>query len=139
MTRIFIVEDHFTLRESLAELIERTDGLELCGQSDSAEGALEQLDEAKPELALIDVSLPGMNGIQLVEAIRQRWPGTCCVLLTGHRSKDYVKAARAAGARGYIEKTGLHDLVKILRGVIAGGTYYPESLTRKASPRPSVS
>lgn len=75
MTRVLIVEDHASLRAMLAELIERTEGLELCGQSDSAEAALDRLEEARPELALIDVSLPGMNGIELVQALLRRRPG----------------------------------------------------------------
>ncbi len=131
MTRVFIVEDHATLRDRLAELIDRTDGLEVCGQSESAEAALTTIGQAAPGLVLADLSLPGMNGCQLIEAIRRRWPTTCCVILTGHRSKDYAAAARAAGAMGYVEKTALHDLVKILRGVIAGEAHYPDGVDGK--------
>lgn len=120
MTRIFIVEDYAPLRAMLVELIERTEGLELCGESGSAEAALNRLAETQPELALIDVSLPGMNGIELVRALLQRWPGTHCVLLTGHSSRSYAGAARAAGAKAYVEKTQLHELVKVLRHVIDG-------------------
>ena len=125
MTRVFIVEDHASLREMLAELIERTEGLELCGQSGSAEAALDDLEGAQADLALIDVSLPGMNGIELARALLQRRSGTLCVMLTGHRSRGYAEAARDAGAKAYIEKGELGELVKVVRRVIDGGSHFP--------------
>ena len=125
MTRVFIVEDHASLREMLAELIERTEGLEWCGQAESGEAALDFLGEAQPELAVIDVSLPGMNGIELVETLLKQRPRTLCVMLTGHRSSGYADAARAAGAKAYVEKSQVHEFVQILRHVIDGGSRFP--------------
>jgi DNA-binding NarL/FixJ family response regulator len=127
MTRVLIVEDHASLRAMLAELIERTEGLELCGQSGSAEAALDRLEEARPELALIDVSLPGMNGIELVEALLRRRPATLCVMLSGHRSRSYAEAARTAGAKAYVHKTEAHELVKILGSVFGGASHFPSN------------
>lgn len=128
MTKIFIVEDYAPLRAMLAELMERTEGLEVCGHSDSAEAALSRLEVAQPDLALIDVSLPGMNGIELVEALLQRRPETLCVLLSGHSSRSYAEAARAAGARAFVEKTKLNALVKVLRRVIDGECVFLDAI-----------
>lgn len=127
MTRIFIVEDYAPLRTMLAELMERTEGLEVCGHSGSAEAALDRLEEAQPDLALIDMSLPGMNGIELVEALLQRRPGTLCVMLTGQSSRGYAEAARAVGAKAYVEKAQLPGFVKVLRRVIDGECVFPEA------------
>ena len=128
MTKIFIVEDYAPLREMLVELVERSEGLELSGQSASAEAALEGLEEAQPALAIIDMSLPGMNGIELVQALLHRRPGTLCVMLSGHSSRGYAEAARAAGAKAYVEKVQLHELVKVLRRVIDGECVLPEAV-----------
>jgi DNA-binding NarL/FixJ family response regulator len=126
-TRVFIVEDHDTLRTMLAELVERIDGLELCGQSDSAEAALDCIEDARPDLALIDISLPGMNGIDLAKVLLKRQPETLCVMLTGHRSSGYLRAARQAGVRAYVEKTDLPQLAAVLREIVDGGSRFPDA------------
>lgn len=124
--RIFIVEDHALLRELLQKLIERTEEFEVCGCCDSAEAALENLEQAQTELALIDVSLPGKSGIELVRELRERCPDLLCVMLSGHVSSGYVEDARAAGAKGYVPKGQLHELAAILRHVLQGGSRFPK-------------
>ena len=123
--RIFIVEDHEILRSLLQELINRAEGLEVCGSSESAEDALECLEPAHPELALIDVSLPGKSGIDLARELRDRCPEVLCVMLSGHIASGYVEDARNAGAKGYVPKGQMHELMAILRRVLQGGSRFP--------------
>ena len=104
----------------LEELIHATEGFELCGVSDSAEDTLRRLEQARIELALIDVSLPGMDGIELVAEILRRNRSIRCVMLSGHRSPSYAERARAAGAEAYVEKGDTRELIEILRKVLAG-------------------
>ena len=123
--RIFIVEDHELLRGLLQKLIERTEGFEVCGCCGSAEAALENLEQAQTELALIDVSLPGKSGIDLARELRDRCPEVLCVMLSGHIASGYVEDARAAGAKGYVPKGNMHQLVATLRSVLQGGSLFP--------------
>lgn len=123
--RIFIVEDHKILRTLLQELVERTEGLEVCGCCDCAEAALEDLEKARAQLALIDVSLPGKNGIELVRELRKRCPEVLCVMLSGHLSSGYVEDARGAGAKAYVAKGQINDLVAVMRHVLQGGSLFP--------------
>ncbi len=125
-SKVFIVEDHTYLREMLEELITRTDELELCGSSNSAEAALQQLDEAAPNLMLIDLSLPGMNGLELLGKLRDRVPPVQCVVLSGYRSGEYSAQAREAGASAYVTKSEVTTLTQVLRGVINGEKHFKD-------------
>jgi DNA-binding NarL/FixJ family response regulator len=120
-SRIFIVDDYVRLREMLEALVEAAEGFESCG---SAEEALEQVPEAGANLVLIDVSLPGKSGLDLLVELRALHPEILCVMLSGHHSKEYAERSRAAGAKAYIAKSSAHDLVPVLRDVLAGASRF---------------
>lgn len=122
-SRVFIVEDHPHLRELLEELIRSTGELELCGSSESAEAALTQLGEARADLVVVDLSLPGMNGFELLKELNKHSPRPLCVMLSGHGSKEYASLARQAGANAYVSKSEITGLVGVLRDVLKGGSY----------------
>lgn len=101
---VYIVEDHAVVREGYATLLSRHPGLEVLGASASAEAALEELPGCLPDLVLIDVSLPGMNGILLLQHLRRRCPGLTALMVSGHAQDLYERDAEAAGASGYVMK-----------------------------------
>ncbi len=123
-SRVFIVEDYKRLRETLEEYLRKVEWIELCGSSESAEEALDKLDAAQPDLLLIDVSLPGMSGLDMLAELKKRGSDRPCVMLSGHRSNAYVKLAREAGARAYVVKAEMLELKVILRHVLEGGTRF---------------
>ena len=125
LARVFVIEDHEILRTLIVELMECTPGFEVCGCSANAEAALDGLEKAQAQLALIDVSLPGKSGIDLARELRDRCPEVLCVMLSGHIASGYVEDARAAGAKGYVPKGNMHELVAILRSVLQGGSLFP--------------
>ena len=100
--RIFIVEDHRVMRDSLILYIGRTPWLEVCGAVASAEEALVQLPESGADLVLVDISLPGMNGIDLIKQLRRQLPALPCLILSGHVEQVGQAAAgrRGVGAAG---------------------------------------
>lgn len=111
------------MRQSLRAFMRRQADIDVCGEAATAEAALGQIDEVRPDLVLIDVSLPGMSGLDLLELIRVRHPNLLCVMLSGHGERSHVDHALMAGARGYILKGDTDELAGALRKVIQGETY----------------
>lgn len=122
--RLLIVEDHPLMRETLAQLVGTLPGVEFCGTAASAEEALASLDAVLPDVALVDVSLPGMNGLELVEEIGRRSPATRCVMLSAHASRQYAERAMRAGARGYVVKSRPSTIRNALTRVLEGESFY---------------
>jgi DNA-binding NarL/FixJ family response regulator len=133
MTRLFIVEDHPIMRQSLRAFMKRQAGICVCGEAATAEAALVQIAEAQPEMLLIDVSLPGMSGLELLEQVRQHHPDVLCVMLSGHGERSHVDQAMMAGARGYVLKGDTDELADALHKVIQGETYLSALVQDKMS------
>ena len=102
--RIFIVEDHDVVRESYTLFLNMEADLEVCGAAGTAEDALEQLSTAEPDLLLVDVSLPGMSGIELLQKLRSEGAEVPALVVTGHDNDQYRRGAAEAGARGFVMK-----------------------------------
>ena len=126
--KIFIVEDHPIMRETLAAFVGDQPGYEVLAAAPTAEEALERLEEVEVDLVLVDVSLPGMSGIDLVGEIGARWPALMCLMISGHGEAAYVERALAAGARGYVLKGNPYELPGAIRDVTRGETYLSASL-----------
>jgi two-component system response regulator DesR len=127
-TRILVVEDHPAMRESVCSLLEREPDLEVCGQAASAETALDAIADVRPDVALVDVSLPDVSGIELAAEITRRDPDVVVVMLSGHREPSYVAQAVEAGAGGYILKGRGAEIADAVRRVVAGERYLSPSL-----------
>ena len=112
--RLFIVEDHLIMRQSYVMLFNWSADIEVCGAVETAEEALREIPAARPELVLIDVSLPGMNGLQLVEVLRRQQPDLRLLVVTGHDEEHYAEAAIRAGADGFIRKGDTAALLQIV-------------------------
>jgi DNA-binding NarL/FixJ family response regulator len=117
---LFLVEDHPVMRDALVFLIDAQPDLTICGVAASAEEALERL-PGGADLVLVDVSLPGMNGLELVRRVSAQWPGLPCVVLSGHSADRYAEPAHAAGAAAYVMKDNADAVVSTICAVLAIG------------------
>jgi DNA-binding NarL/FixJ family response regulator len=129
--RIFIVEDHLILRKTLLKLLEREPGLAIAGEAGSASEALAHVFEVKPDLILVDISLPGTNGITLVEEMRKKQPDLRCLIVSGHEESVYIREALKAGARGYVMKGDPNAILSAIRHVMNGEIYLSEAMQRQ--------
>jgi DNA-binding NarL/FixJ family response regulator len=102
--KIFIVEDHDVVLESYVMFINSYDAMIVCGAVSTAEEALDAIPEADPDLLLVDVSLPGMSGIDLLEELRASGEERPALVVTGHDDQQYRDGAIAAGAEGFVMK-----------------------------------
>lgn len=121
-----IVEDHAALREILVEYVGSLPQVGSCSAAPSAEQALADYDRAPPDLTLVDLSLPGMSGIEFIAELCRRRPGMRCGILSGHRSRRYVGKAFAAGASAYMLKGDPAEIERGLQAMLAGRTYVSE-------------
>lgn len=122
MIQIFVVDDHPIIRRALRSLLENESDILICGEAATALEALDKVANAKPDLVLIDISLPELGGIELVRILRDREPKIPLAILSGHRD-GYVKQALEAGASGYILKGNSDDLPEAIRLIAKGEQY----------------
>ena len=116
--RLFLVEDHPLMRQMLRRLLEGEGDLSVVGEAASAEAVLAQLGESAPDLILIDLSLPGMNGLQLIKQLKGERPDLRCLVVTGHSDTLYKHAALAAGAAGFITKDNPDEVLAAVRSAL---------------------
>ena len=125
---ILVVEDHRVFGKALVHLLTEKTPYTIIGPLRSGEEALTQLPNLNVDLVIIDVSLPKMNGIDLVININGKFPHIRCLVLSGHMSPSYVNRALDAGARGYILKDDVMGVVEGIERVLAGEIYLSEAL-----------
>jgi len=125
---ILLVEDHAGFADALLRVLNTDKNLNVVAVAESAEKALEQLPNLKVDLVLADVSLPQMNGINLVGELREKYPGLLCMVLSGHLSSEYAHRAMDAGARGYVIKDNPVGILEGIRRVLKGEIYMSEEL-----------
>jgi DNA-binding NarL/FixJ family response regulator len=129
-TRCLVVDDHTVLREGLAILFGESDDLELVGTVTSGEEAIEAVGELKPEIVLLDVRLPGIDGVSTVKRIHQVAPSVHFVIFSAYGDKRLLSDAIAAGARGYVMKgSPPADLLRAIRTVAGGKAFVDPSLS----------
>lgn len=146
--KVLIVDDHAVFRDGLQRLINLEPDLTVCGQAGDADEAMEKALALHPDLAIIDVSLEGTNGIDLTKAFRARFPKIRILVLSMHKEMLYAERALRAGANGYIMKRESGDtLIAAIRQVLKGQTYVSQEFNehlleklanRKMDPQGSV-
>ena len=130
MSSILIIEDHMSFASAIQRLLAGKTDLEIVDIVQSGEEALKKLSELKVDLVLVDVSLPSMNGIDLVEQIHRKFPHLPCLILSGHLTPKYVKRSLEVGASGYILKDDVKGILEGIQRVLAGEIYVSQALRR---------
>ncbi len=132
MKKILIVDDHPLMRKGLAMTLNAEPDLNVCGQVADAEEALGALEEFNPDLAIVDISLPGMSGLELIKHMQALRPELRTLVVSRHDEALYAERAIRAGARGYVMKLEASDMiVKAVRRVLNGGIYVSEEINER--------
>jgi len=130
--RILIAEDHQTVREGIKLLVNSQPDMEVVGEAGDGEAVVREAERLEPDLVLMDISMPVMNGLQATKRLRSRSPKLKILTLTRHTDDGYLQQIIAAGANGYVLKQSAPDeLVNAIRAVGAGNFYIDASLTRR--------
>jgi DNA-binding NarL/FixJ family response regulator len=126
-TRILIVDDHPVVRQGLIQLINHEPELVVSAEAENAAQALEVLEKESVDIAVVDISLNGTNGIQLTGIIKSKYPGLPVLILTIHDESLYAKRALEAGAKGYVNKCEAADtIITAIHSVLSGKQYISE-------------
>jgi len=124
MSRVLVVDDHAFIRRGVQSILHAFPEWELCGEADNGADAVRLSEALKPEVIIMDISMPGLNGIEATRAIHKNHPETKVILLTLHDNDELVRSAFRAGARGYLLKIDAEkELVQALREVVREGAY----------------
>ncbi len=123
-TKLFLVDDHAVVRAGIRLLLEVHDNLEVVGEADSGEAALAKAPALAPDIVLLDLTLPGMNGIETAEALKRTLPGTRLIALSMHEDPEYVRGFLVAGGSGYVPKSSLETGLLDAIGAVSRGEYY---------------
>jgi DNA-binding NarL/FixJ family response regulator len=129
---VSIVEDSEQVRNTLGRLINRVPGFQCAGQHANAEAALQAIPQEKPDVVLMDINLPGMNGVECVRRLKQVAPDIQVIMLTVYEDTDTIFDALAAGASGYLlKRTSRDELLAALKDVHQGGSPMTAHIARK--------
>ena len=127
---IFIVDDHPVFREGLCGVIRREGDLTVCGEADGAAQALTAIERLNPDLALVDIGLPGRSGLELIKDLRAARPDNAVLVISMHDEALYAERVLRAGGRGYIMKQeGPEKILQAIRLVLAGQIYLSSKMS----------
>jgi DNA-binding NarL/FixJ family response regulator len=130
--KILIAEDHTILREGLKALLLTSRDLEIVGEADDGRKAVQLAEKLFPDLVLMDLSMPRMDGMEAIREIKKRWPQIRVLALTVHKTEEYVLSTLRAGADGYLLKDATHqEMMTAIRSVLGGKRYLSPGVSEK--------
>ncbi|MEM9467884.1 MAG: response regulator transcription factor [Actinomycetota bacterium] len=129
-TRVYLLDDHELVREGLRAVLEREGDIDVVGESGSALAGIHGIEATRPDVALIDLRLPDGDGVDLCRAVRNRVPGTACLILTSYSNDEVLLSAIRADAAGFLlKRTPGTELIRSVRVVAAGGSLIDAAMT----------
>lgn len=130
--RVLLVDDQRLMREGLRTLLELEEGIEVCGEAADGQEALQAYENLLPNVVLMDIRMPNMNGVEAIRRIQMRWPESRLIILTTFDDQEYVFEGLRAGALGYLLKdVSGQELASAIRTVASGGALIAPSVARK--------
>lgn len=122
--KVLLVEDHIVVRQGIKALLSDEPDIQIVGEADNGREALALVDTLQPNVVLMDISMPGMNGIEATRQVRQRHPEVKVVVLSMHANEEYVFQVLRAGASGYVLKqSDSSEVLTAIRAALAGGSF----------------
>lgn len=130
--RVLLADDHAIVREGVKMILIKEPDIEVVGEASDGQEALDLVDRLKPGVVVMDISMPGMSGIEATQHVRERYPGVNVLALTMHEDESYVFKLLRAGASGYVlKRAAAQDLVQAVRAAAKGEAFLYPSVARK--------
>ncbi len=130
--QVLLVEDHTIVRKGLRALLEGEPDIQVVGEAEDGRQALDQVQQLLPDVVLMDIGMPGLNGLEATRQIKHQFPKTKVVVLTMHTNAEYVFSVLQAGASGYLVKqAATEEVISAIRAVYQGGSFLSPSISTK--------
>jgi DNA-binding NarL/FixJ family response regulator len=132
MTSVLVADDHAVVREGLRRLIEAEPDLVVCAEAGDGNEVLQQIEEQRPDVVLLDITMPRMGGLETLERLRSKHPHVKAILLSVHSDPPFIQSAVSLGADGYVLKNArTSEIVSAIRAVTKGGSYFSPAVARE--------
>jgi DNA-binding NarL/FixJ family response regulator len=133
--RVILADDHPVVLAGIKTLLHADPAIELLGEATTGDAALTLIKRQQPDVAVVDISMPGLNGLELARRLAADSPAVKVIALTVHEDRAYVQPLLQAGGKGYLlKRSAAEELVRAIRAVAAGGTYLDPAIADKALP-----
>jgi len=130
--RVLVVDDHAILREGICSLLEHQSDVHVVGEASDGQEALEKVATTQPDLVLMDIAMPRMDGLEATKRIKAAYPDVQILILTQHDNREFVLPLLQAGAAGYVlKRSGSRELLAAIRGVMEEGAYLQPAVARQ--------
>jgi len=130
--RVLLAEDHTIVRKGLRSLLDAEAGIEVVGEAGDGREAVRKVQQLSPDIVVMDIAMPGLNGLEGTRQIRKRFPEVKVVILTMHTDEEYILQILASGASGYVVKQAApRELVSAIQSVHRGGSFFSPSISKK--------
>ncbi|WP_337153624.1 response regulator transcription factor [Pseudomonas protegens] len=130
--RLALVDDHSLVRDGIKALLSVVPNVAVVGEAENGAHAIEMVEQCKPDLLLVDINLPDINGLVLTRKIREKHPLLQVLVLSMHDSKEYVSESLRAGASGYVLKNSpSREIIAAIEAIATGGTFYSAEIAQK--------
>ena len=134
--RVLLVDDHTILREGLRSLLSLQEDIQVVGEAGDGQTALNLIAQLKPDIVVMDIAMPGMDGLEATRRIKKDFPETRVLILTQHDNREYVFSLLQAGAVGYIlKKSGGAEVINAIRSTFSEGAFLPPGIAREVMDR----
>lgn len=131
-SRLVVADDHTLLRAGLCALLSQDPDIEVVGEAANGRDAIQLVGTLTPHLVIMDLNMPGMNGIEAIIDIKRRFPATKVLVLTIHKTEEYIQESLRAGADGYVLKDASHDELRVaVKSILNGKTYLSPDISGK--------
>lgn len=128
--RIILVDDHYVVRNGIRALFDDVEEIEVIGEASNGVEAIAKVKELAPDIAILDISMPQMNGLDAADIIHKQFPGTKSLIMSMHDNKDYILRSLEVGADGYLLKdSSKEEIIKAIKTVSEGEKYYSGSVS----------
>ena len=132
MISVLVADDHSIFRRGIRSLIDGQNDIEVCAEASDGREALEQIEKQRPEIVLLDITMPRLGGLETLARIRAKHPSVKTILMTVHAEPPLIQSAVSLGADGYILKNApSSELIAAIRAVMRGGNYYSPPVARE--------